>query len=223
MDLQKLNILHERYLAASFTDREEIVRQMYDELMNQRLKNGAIVVRSGYGDEADALSLFNETLAKVLSKDSVREFGKTFAKSLKNARIDFFRKEKRRRPPSGTKLVSFDESRNRDDDTPMSDILIVDEDMTQYIVKKKEANQRQLVDFLLESARTLIGSEMTAIISELPNYDSVTALAKAYGLNHTTVNRSIAKLTRFYSEAAHGDISDYLPDGFRVKRQYLAS
>lgn len=89
--------------------------------------------------------------------------------------------------------------------------------------KKKEAQQRQLLNFLLESAKIQNDPTMTAIIEGLPRYETVMALAKALGLQRNTVDRKLRRLARHYNPEIHGDILDYFPDGVRIKREFLTA
>lgn len=91
------------------------------------------------------------------------------------------------------------------------------------LYKKKEAQQRQLLNFLLESTKIQNDPTMTAIIEGLPRYNSVMALAKALGLQRNTVDRKLRRLARYYDPEIHGDILDYFPDGVRVKREFLTA
>lgn len=74
--------------------------------------------------------------------------------------------------------------------------------------KTTKADQRQLIDFLLD--QTQVDNVTTAIVTNLPKYRSPRALAKALGLDHKKVDRRLRKLARNYDAELFGDYRDYL-------------
>lgn len=74
---------------------------------------------------------------------------------------------------------------------------------------KKEADQRQLIDFLARDPRQ-VDHDTTLIVSQFSEYDSITALAKALGMHHEFVKRKLRKLSRRYDANRFGDINEYL-------------
>lgn len=77
--------------------------------------------------------------------------------------------------------------------------------------KKKEADQRQLIDFLLDRANDPVTTLIVTKYAELQNGTmSITALAKALGLHHELVKRKLRALSRYYDANRFGDYHDYL-------------
>lgn len=100
---------------------------------------------------------------------------------------------------------------NSDGEEDAATSRIPDEhNLEDYVLKKKEIDKRQLIDFLLESAQIQNDSTMTAIIAEFPRHKSITALGKALGLHHEVVRRKLRSLSRYYDANRFGDIRDYL-------------
>jgi DNA-directed RNA polymerase specialized sigma24 family protein len=80
-----------------------------------------------------------------------------------------------------------------------------------FVLNKKEADQRQLIDFLTDP--TKVDATTTKIVEAFPQYKSITALAKALGLHHMLVRRKLESLIKNYDESAFGDYRDYLYAG----------
>lgn len=160
--------------------------------------------RMGY-DANDADTVFNDTFDRVIRREVTDSFERLLSRSLKNARIDFDRREKRRRK----REVSWNTPTSAMPDAPTLEMTMVSDDDTEAeaVAKKKEAEQRQLLDFLLESTTDSLTKK---IVRMLPEYDSANALAKALGVHHSVVSRKMKSLARFYDANRFGDISDYL-------------
>lgn len=98
-----------------------------------------------------------------------------------------------------------------DEDAPTSEVP--DEETTEdgYFRRryKKKADQRQLIDFLVNDP-TQVDRETRLIVSQFSQYDSITALAKALGMHHEFVKRKLRKLSARYDANRFGDIYDYL-------------
>ncbi|MBJ6364203.1 sigma-70 family RNA polymerase sigma factor [Paenibacillus sp. GCM10012307] len=108
-------------------------------------------------------------------------------------------------------IVNFEQySSNKDDeDAPTSEIadeVIIENE----VIKKKEADQRQLIDFLVTKDPSQVDPETIDIISRFSQYPSITALAKALGLHHEVVKRKLRRLARNYDANRFGDYRDYL-------------
>ncbi|WP_317981523.1 hypothetical protein [Paenibacillus glycanilyticus] len=182
----------------------EAFRAVYDELSDVRNMNRAIIMRAGNGDESDAMQIFHDVLMRILDKDV--EFGRVFHSSLKNARIDFFRKRKRERTRQRSLDAMTDESADEGAATPK--VLRSDYDLEHEVLKTKEADHRQVIDFLVDP--TQVDTVTTLIVTEFPKHKTVTALAKALGLHHEVVKRKLHALSRRYDANRFGDYRDYL-------------
>jgi DNA-directed RNA polymerase specialized sigma24 family protein len=84
------------------------------------------------------------------------------------------------------------------------------------LYKKKEPDKRKLIESLLDphqvdTVTTLIVTNMLRCDNNgVPQYPSITALAKALGLHHEVVKRKLRALSRRYDANRSGDVEDYL-------------
>ncbi len=88
--------------------------------------------------------------------------------------------------------------------------VVANETVEDEVLKIKEADQRQLIDFLVNNDPSQVDPETRLIVSEFSQYPSITALAKALGLHHEVVKRKLRKLARNYDSSRFGDYRDYL-------------
>ncbi|MFD1267558.1 hypothetical protein [Paenibacillus motobuensis] len=75
--------------------------------------------------------------------------------------------------------------------------------------RKKEIDQLQLIDFLVNDP-TQVDRETILIVSQFSQYASITALSKALGMHHEYVKRKLRRLSRRYDSNRFGDYSEYL-------------
>ncbi|GAA0840637.1 hypothetical protein GCM10008915_36600 [Bifidobacterium pullorum subsp. gallinarum] len=74
---------------------------------------------------------------------------------------------------------------------------------------KKEADQRELIDFLVNDP-SQVDHDTTRIVSQFYKYSSIAALAKALGMHHEVVKRKLRRLSGRYDANRFGDINEYL-------------
>jgi len=202
MTLEKLNILANIYRKERTN---ETFQDVYDELVDARKINRSLILQEQTGDEADALEIFHDVLMRVLDKDV--EFGRFFHRSLKNARIDFFRKRKRER----TRQRSLDAMTDTDEGAATPKILRSDYNLEEDAIITKEADHRQVIDFLVRNGKP--DATTSAIVEAFRNaHPSATRneIAKEMGLHHNVVKRKLTALSRRYDESRFGDIRDLL-------------
>lgn len=105
-------------------------------------------------------------------------------------------------------IRQYGTSSNEDESSyEIADEYNLEQTVLDRLHRKKEADKRQLIDFLLESTTD---SVTTAIVTNFPRYKSITALAKALGLHHEVVKRKLRALSRLYDANRFGDYHDYL-------------
>jgi hypothetical protein len=202
MPLQQLNRLANIYREVK-TD--ESFQNIYDELREVRAINKSIVMRSGIGDEADALEIFHDVLWRVIGKDV--EFGPVFHRSLKNERIDFFRDKKRDRD----RISSIEEMTDWSAHGAPTPKALQSGYLEDEYFSSKKADQRQLIDSITRSVKT--STTMTSIIEAYetaPLNASPNAIAKTLGIHHETVSRKLRKLGRQFDMNRFGDIRDII-------------
>lgn len=160
--------------------------------------------------EHDITGLFHDVIQKVLKslRDNVGgDFVKLFAVSLKNEYNSLLRKLRTRR-----KYELYD-GPNSDDDsnTTMFDNIEDDFKLEDQVIKKKEADQRQLIDFLVDPDKVIDETTTTIVetflVSDKP---TPTTIGKKLGLHHSTVIRKLGRLAKRYDEKQFGNYQDYL-------------
>ncbi|MEC0167910.1 hypothetical protein [Paenibacillus graminis] len=205
MSFEQLNKLAAEYYT---TRSQDVFRSLYAEAKRVfQSQNRGRVCSSGYGDRNDADSILDDVILKLTQKDTLSGFGAQMATALKNARIDWFRKEKTH---SKHYELTVDKA-NEDASTSEIPDGTTTEDIITQRHKKKEADQRQLIDFLVRSVKTdatttsIVEAYMFAPLSAKP-----TEIAKSLGLHHETAKRKLHRLARRYDVNRFGDIHDYL-------------
>lgn len=205
MSFEQLNKAADTYYA---TRSQDAFRVLYSEAQRVfQTQNRRRVCASGYGDRNDADSILNDVILKLIGKDSINGFGLWMATALKNARIDWLRKEQ-------TRGKRYELTINKDDeDASTSEIKdeLTTEDIVIESYKKKEADQRQLIDFLSRSAKT--DTTTTTIVTAYlfaPLDAKPTEIARSLGIHHETVKRKLRRLARRYDANRFGDVYEYL-------------
>ncbi|MFC3345040.1 hypothetical protein ACFOHW_21980 [Paenibacillus abyssi] len=111
-------------------------------------------------------------------------------------------------------LISAIAKTDEDEDAPTSEVAESGPSLEEYVIermhRKKEADQRQLIDFLVNSDPDQVDPVTTLIVTKFPQYPSITALAKALGLHHEVVKRKLRALSRRYDANRFGDYREYL-------------
>lgn len=214
MGLLKLNNLAQAYLetksANSFEDMYKEAKTNFLQLHRARL------IRSGWGDTNDADEIFDSTILKLSRRDDLKDFGKSLSNALLTATLDFIKSARRYR--NRFELTIDKET----DDAPT--LTVSDEYQVEDIVfTKGKGDQRQLITFILESAKIHEDPTMTDIIEGIKYYPTINALAGALGLQRNTVDRKLRRLARLYLPKDHGDITDYLPRYMEVKREFITA
>ncbi|MBO1582675.1 sigma-70 family RNA polymerase sigma factor [Bacillus sp. XF8] len=162
-------------------------------------------------NEHDITGLFHDVIQKVLNslRDNVGgDFVKLFAVSLGNGYKSLLRKLRTRRKYEVYDGPDSDEEEN----TAMFETIADDYDLEEHVTKKKEADQRELIDFLTDPGQ--VNDETTTVIVESfitnDGPTTPTAIGKKLGLHHSTVIRKLERLAKRFDERQFGDYRDYL-------------
>ncbi|WP_010494998.1 hypothetical protein [Paenibacillus elgii] len=204
----ELDSLAEKYRITNDTD---ILIKMYKDLQEKWSLTARAVAASLCTDSTEVYSMYNEAFIKSITSFKGGNFSRLLSKNLKNARASFYRKQMVRL----RRQVSFGRSAQQsEEDAPTSDAQSdynLEAHANERMHKKKEADQRQLVDFLLDRANDPV---TTLIVTKFREDESgklsITALAKALGLHHEVVRRKLRALSRHYDANRFGDIEDYI-------------
>lgn len=163
-------------------------------------------------NEHDITDLFHDVIHKVL--ESLRnnvggDFVKLFAVSLGNSYKSLLRKLRTRRKYELYDGPDSDENEN----TAMFETLKDDFDLEEHVIKKKKADQRELIDFLTDPDK-VNDETTTAIVESFLSSENKTptptAIGKMLGLHHSTVIRKIERLAKRFDERQFGNYRDYL-------------
>ena len=161
-------------------------------------------------NEHDITDLFHDVIHKVL--ESLRnnvggDFVKLFTVSLGNSYKSLLRKLRTRR-----KYELYDgPDSGEEENTAMFETLKDEFDLEEHVIKK-EADQRELIDFLTDPDK-VNDETTTAIVESFISNDgptTPTAIGKKLGLHHSTVIRKIERLAKRFDERQFGSYQDYL-------------
>lgn len=170
-----------------------------------------MTLRTGVGHQHDAEESFNDALLELAKRDDIEDFGRMLSSALRMKRAMAHRTNTRRRKRYRMEL---DDGVKQEDGTYIPKHIAVEmetaeEKALSTMFRKKEADQRQLIDFLANDP-SQVDHDTTLIVSQFEKYDSITALAKALGMHHESVKRKLRKLSRRYDANRFGDVADYL-------------
>ncbi|PGY64378.1 sigma-70 family RNA polymerase sigma factor [Bacillus cereus] len=163
-------------------------------------------------NEHDIIDLFHDVIHKVL--ESLRnnvggDFVKLFVVSLGNSYKSLLRKLRTRRKYELYDGPDSDENEN----TAMFETLKDDFDLEEHVIKKKEVDQRELIDFLADPEQ-VNDETTTAIVESFLSSENKTptptAIGKMLGLHHSTVIRKIERLAKRFDERRFGNYQGYL-------------
>ena len=203
-DQQKLNINEaaSRYIS---TKGETEFTELYRSLLAQYRKKLAYWSSSTFmANNHDITELFDEILLKTLDviETNGGDFVKLFHLSLNRRYKSLLRKLTVRR-----KFEQYEMDSEEDEKAATFDIA--DEfNLEEQITTKKKADQRQLIDSLLNGA----DESTTAIVETFLAHPkpTATAIAKELGYHHSKVTRALSRLQAKYSTKQFGDYTDYL-------------
>jgi DNA-directed RNA polymerase specialized sigma24 family protein len=167
--------------------------------------NSKTIAQSLRSSEADVVALYEDTLLKSIAKyDGSGDFMNYYKRSIVNNRANLYRKTKRQHEHE-----VFEQQLNvaEDDGNPNQlEALYGTTEQTPFT--KKEADQRQLIDSLLNGA----DAKTTAIVEAFLNHPkpTPTAIGEALGIHHSSVIRILKRLAGKFDDKQHGDYRDYL-------------
>lgn len=209
MSREQLNSLADAYLKSPTN---ENFNKLYMEASEEfgSIHRDALFAK-GCRDPHSAQESFDNAVLELTRRDDVVDFSRALSSALRKKRLMSCRgsiRRRRRFPGSLDESVADDSGectlKYDAPETPSAeDIAILD------LFAKKEADQRQLIDFLVKDLPQ-VDHDTTLIVSQFPQYKSITALAKALGLHHEIVKRKLRKLSTRYDANRFGDYRDYL-------------
>jgi len=223
LDFSKLNSLAQRFFTSGVpVDFEELYRES---VRLFRKANRSQLHRMGFGDDHAADEILDNAVWKLSESPHVKDFGKALSRSLKNGRLNFCRDMQRQRKRLPQERFKVSEGEEEDYEGSANPLIVVTAPPDEYpsLAKKDEDDQKRLAAFIKESAKIHLDPTMTAIIKGTERGEVPNAIGKSLGLERKIVVRKLRYLSRLYDRSIHGDITDYIPDGPRIRREFLTA
>jgi DNA-directed RNA polymerase specialized sigma24 family protein len=200
MNSQQLNNLVIKYRS----DRsDETFAQIYA-MVSTNWRSLETVSKSVKASGAEVLALYEDTLLRCIEVHKTGDFEHFLNQSIKRRRTDIYRKKKRL-----SEFEVFAAPVENEDGSEAANFEIADEfNLEEHITAKKKADQRQLIDSLLNGA----DETTTAIVEAFLAHPkpTATAIAKELGYHHSKVTRALSRLQAKFSTKQFGDYNDYL-------------
>lgn len=203
MENKKLNSLVVLYQQ---TKDDDTFTKIY-ELVAKTWRNLEAVARSLRSDVHEVTALYEDVLLKCVDRyDGKTNFINFYNFSLSRARADLYKKKKRRYEFE-VYIIDTDEFEN-DEEYFFNRDNKEDSTAATVLKKKMEANQRQLIDFLLAGEK----DATTAIIDAFLRHPkpNPTAIGRQLGLYPSTVERRLTRLATKFDSKKFGDYRDFL-------------
>jgi hypothetical protein len=183
---------------------EETFEQIY-EMVAANWCNLETVGKSIRASEAETIAAYQDVLLECIEKyDGSTNFSYLLNKSIRFRRRDIYLKKKRL-----SEFEVYAKPTENEDGSEAANFEIADEfNLEAHITAKKKADQRQLIDSLLNGA----DETTTAIVEAFLAHPkpTATAIAKELGYHHSKVTRALSRLQAKFSTKQFGDYNDYL-------------
>lgn len=188
---------------------DQVFREIYERMasvvkasnLRSYLEVTARALRCGTDE---VIEVFDDTLLEVIAAyEESKNFENFFNRSWKNRKANLYNKHKRRRK----REVYVDDTAEEEYNifAKIPDELDVEHEVT--TATKKEVDQRQLINFLIDKA----DPETTAIVDGfLGGGRTLRQVGKPLGLHPQQVSRKLRKLSENHDPARYGDFEDYL-------------
>jgi hypothetical protein len=199
--------LNELVLDYKRTKDETIFERIY-EMISATWKNNYVVAKSVMTDEHEIQALCEDILMGCIDQyDGSIDFIHYYRSSLYRRRASLYKAKKR----YYKRIEPTNDNYNEDGDTPIAaTIECIPEPKTteELALQKTEADQRQLIDFLLSGA----DATTTAIVEAFLAHPkpTPTAIGRSLGLHHSVVKRKLERLASKFDAKQFGDYRDYL-------------
>lgn len=201
MKNDKLNSLVISYQA---TKSDTTFTAIYNEVKHW-WSNKRTIANSLRSNEHDVQALYEDTLIKCINAyDGSADFMNFYKYSVSRNRGMIYRKTKR----LSEREVYEQQMLTADDDGNPNQLEALYGTTEQHPFKTKEADQRQLIDFLLEGADATTTAIVEAFLAH--SKPNVTAIAKELGMHHQQIIRTLKRLAGKFDSKQHGDYRDYL-------------
>jgi hypothetical protein len=198
--------LNKLVLAYQKTKDESLFNRIY-EMVSGEWKNLHTVGKSVMADEHQILALYEDVLMNCIERYTGQgDFIRYYRAGLRMSRAALYKDQRRY-------YGRFEPSNNEtnDEGTPIAatieslpDPITIEE----IAFRKTEADQRQLIDFLVSGA----DATTTAIVEAFLAHPrpTPTAIGRKLGLHHSVVKRKLERLAGKFDAKQFGDYRDYL-------------
>jgi DNA-directed RNA polymerase specialized sigma24 family protein len=183
---------------------DDTFAQLY-EMVAANWRGLETVGKSVKASKAEITAAYEDTLLRCIEAyDGRADFLHLLNRSIRRKRSDIYRKKKRL-----SEFEVFAAPVENEDGSEAANFEIADEfNLEDFITAKKKADQRQLIDSLLNGA----DETTTAIVETFLAHPkpTATAIAKELGFHHSKVTRALNRLAGKFSTKQFGDYNDYL-------------
>jgi hypothetical protein len=198
--------LNELVLAYQKTKDETIFNRIY-EIVSAEWKNLHTVGKSVMADEHQIRALCEDVLMRCIERyTGPGDFIRYYRAGLRLSRAALYKDQRR----YYGRFEPTNENKDAEGTPIAATIECIPEPLTteDLALQKTEADQRQLIDFLLSGA----DATTTAIVEAFLAHPkpTPTAIGKALGLHHSVVKRKLERLASKFDAKQFGDYRDYL-------------
>lgn len=211
MENKKLNSLVVLYQQ---TKDDDTFTKIY-ELVAKTWRNLEAVARSLHSNVHEVTALYEDVLLKCVDRyDGKTNFINFYNFSLSRARADLYKKKKRRYEFE-VYIIDTDEFEN-DEEYFFNRDNKEDSTAATVLKKKMEANQRQLIDFLVRDADDLTTAIVKVALAYQPRQTLGRSasferqIADTLGIDKRTVKRKLTRLASKFDSKKLGDYHDFL-------------
>ncbi|MCP6682945.1 hypothetical protein [Bacillus nakamurai] len=187
------------------TNDEKVFKEIYKLSVAKFHPTFNAIAKSLRASVDEVFALYEDVLLRCIpTYTGEGNFENYFMFSVKNKRANLYRDRKLR-----TQKEVLECCLPKDDDTSAATLEIISEETPEdTLVRKKRADQRQLIRSLLDQTDETTINIVEAFLScERP---TPTAIGKTLGIHHMTVIRKLEKLARNFDSKQFGDFRDYL-------------
>ncbi|MFZ7945709.1 hypothetical protein [Neobacillus sp. 19] len=186
-------------------NRSEILFEEIYATVSANWRNLGTIGKSIRASKAETIAAYEDTLMNCIEKyDGRADFVNLLHRSLRYKRSDIYRRKKRL-----SEFEVYIAPVENEDGSEAATFEIADEFiLEEQITAKKKADQRQLIDSLLNGA----DATTTAIVEAFLAHPkpTATAIAKELGFHHSKVTRALNRLAGKFSTKQFGNYEDYL-------------
>lgn len=208
-----MNELNELILDYQRTKDDLIFERIY-EIVSPSWKNNYVVAKSVMSDEHEIQAICEDVLLDCINQyDGSNDFIRYYRSCLYKRRVDLYRVKK-------NYYKRIEPTKDNDEEgTPIAATIecIPDPHMTEELAfQKTEADQRQLIDFLVRDADDLTTAIVKAALAYQPRQtlgrpaSFERQIADALGIDKRTVKRKLERLAGKFDAKQFGDYRDYL-------------